>query len=363
MSKPLGVGIVGAGFISGQYLSNIPKLRNLKLVGISDLDQSRVEKIATEHGLKAFGGDSIYTSPEVDVILNITPPQSHSAVSLKALNNGKHVYLEKPFSLTMEQALPVIELAKKNGLRIGCAPDTFLGTGVQTSKYLLENGAIGSPFAASAFWSAPGHELWHPNPQFYYLNGAGPLFDMGPYYLTALVFLLGPITSVIGNATHTSRNRKVHTGDLAETPISVEVETHISALLTHATGAQSTVMVSFEAWGSRLPTIEVYGTEGTINVPDPNQFSDKTFIFTEKEQEWKEVEPLAGYKNAGRGFGLSEMAAAIESNTQHRASGELGLHILEVMESILKSARSDSRIAIKSSVSELNLIPLSDQPD
>jgi predicted dehydrogenase len=362
MSKPLGVGIVGAGVISGQYLSNLPKLPNLKLIGFSDLNQSRAQKLASEFGVQAFDGDSIFSSPDVDVILNLTLPQSHAAVNMKALGNGKHVYLEKPFALTMQEATPVKELAKKNGLRIGCAPDTFLGTGIQTSKYLLENGAIGTPFAASAFWSAPGHELWHPNPQFYYLNGAGPLFDMGPYYLTALVVLLGPITNVIGNATHTTRNRKVHTGDLAGTPISVEVETHVSAILTHASGAQSTIMVSFEVWGSHLPTIEVYGTEGTITVPDPNQFSEKTFIFTEKVQEWKEVEPLAGYIDAGRGYGLSEMAAAIELDRPHSASGELGLHVLEVMESILNSAKSDSRIAIKSSVSDIKLIPLSQKP-
>lgn len=363
MSRTLGVGIVGAGVISGQYLSNISRLSNLHLVGFSDLNQSRAQSIAAQHGVKAFEGDSIYSSSDVDIILNLTLPQSHAAVNLKALNNGKHVYLEKPFALTMEEAAPVIELAKKNRLRIGCAPDTFLGTGVQTSKFLLEHGAIGTPFAASAFWSAPGHELWHPNPQFYYLNGAGPLFDMGPYYLTALIFLLGPITSVIGNATHSSRNRKVHTGDLAQTPISVEVETHISSILTHASGAQSSIMVSFEVWGSRLPTIEIYGTSGTITVPDPNQFSEKTFIYTENEQEWKAVEPLAGYIDAGRGYGLSEMAAAIEKGRPHSASGDLGVHVLEVMESILKSARSDSRISIGSSVPNINVFPLSKQPE
>ena len=359
MGKPLGVGIVGVGNISGQYLANLPKLPNLKLIGIADLDYARAEKVAAEHGVRAFEGDSIYTDPEVDVILNLTLPQSHAQVNLKALTNGKHVYLEKPFALRMDEALPVISLAKEKGLRIGCAPDTFLGTGIQTSKYLLENGAIGDVFAASAFWSAPGHERWHPNPQFYYLDGAGPLFDMGPYYLTALVFLLGPITSVIGNTTRSHRSRKVHTGDLAQTPIHVEVDTHISAILNHASGAQSTIMVSFEVWGSRLPTIEVYGTEGTITAPDPNQFSEKTSIYTEKEPEWKDVEPLAGYFDAGRGFGLSEMARAIEENRPHRVSGDLGLHILEVMQAILHSGRTDERMRITSSVDSIALVPLS----
>jgi predicted dehydrogenase len=360
VGKPLGVGIVGVGNISGQYLSNLPKLPNLALVGIADLDHARAEKIAAQQGVTAFIGDSIFADPNVDVILNLTLPQSHAEVNLKALNHGKHVYLEKPFALSMDEALPVTKLAHDMGLRIGCAPDTFLGTGIQTSKYLLENGAIGTPFAAAAFWSAPGHERWHPNPQFYYLNGAGPLFDMGPYYLTALVFLLGPITSVVGNTTRSNRARKVHTGDLAGTSISVEVDTHISAILTHESGAQSTIMVSFEAWGSRLPTIEVYGTEGTLTAPDPNQFSEKTFIYTEMESEWKSVEPLAGYIDAGRGFGLAEMALAIEEGREHRASGLLGEHILEVMESILKSGRSDKRIAISTTVAPIPLVPLSE---
>lgn len=207
--------------------------------------------------------------------------------------------------------------------------------------------------------SAPGHELWHPSPQFYYLNGAGPLFDMGPYYLTALIFLLGPVRKVIGNSTRSNRNRKVHTGDLAETPIAVEVETHISALLTHQSGAQSTIMVSFEAWESRLPKIEVYGTQGTLSVPDPNQFNDIPEIYTEQSREWRPVKECAGYKDSGRGHGLSEMAEAMSEGRAHRASGDLGFHVLEVMESILNSARAESRIEIKSTVRDIPLLPLS----
>jgi len=359
MGKPLGVGIVGVGNISSQYLANLPKLKNLQLIGVSDLDENRAKAVALEHGVRQFVGDAIFASPEVDVILNLTLPQSHAAVSTKALEHGKHVYLEKPFALSMNEALPVIELAHNKGLRIGCAPDTFLGTGIQTSKYLLDSGAIGTPFAASAFWSAPGHERWHPSPAFYYQNGAGPLFDMGPYYLTALVFLLGPITSVIGNTTRSNRSRFIHTGPQAGAPISVEVDTHICALLNHANGAQSTIMVSFEAWGSRLPTIEIYGTKGTITAPDPNQFGEPTLIYTEADPEWKSVEPLAGYFDAGRGFGLSEMAAAIANNRPHRASGALGIHVLEVMEAILNSGKSELRSKISSAVDPIDLVPLS----
>jgi predicted dehydrogenase len=358
MGKPLGVGIVGVGNISSQYLANIPNLSNLKLIGVSDLNHARQDEVARAHSVKSLSGDSIYTDPEIDVILNLTLPQSHAEVNMKALNNGKHVYLEKPFALSVAEGAPVLELAAKKGLRVGCAPDTFLGTGIQSSKFLIESGAVGSPFAATASWSAPGHELWHPSPQFYYLEGGGPLLDMGPYYLTALVFLLGPVVNVVGNSTRSNRSRTVHTGELAKTPISVEVETHISALLTHESGAQSTIMVSFEVWGSRLPTIEVYGTKGTIIVPDPNKFNDSPELYTDDNREWRTVEEKAGYRSSGRGFGLSEMAAAIAENRAHRASGALGAHVLEVMESILVSAKGDRRVEIKSRVDEIPLVPL-----
>ena len=358
MGKPLGVGIVGVGNISSQYLSNIPHLPNLELIGVTDLNSERAQRVAIENGVRAFGTDEIFDDSEVDVILNLTLPQSHAEINRKALTHGKHVYLEKPFALSVSEGTPILDLATEKGLRIGCAPDTFLGTGIQSSKYLIETGAIGTPIAASASWSAPGHELWHPSPQFYYQEGAGPLFDMGPYYLTALVFLLGPIEKVIGNSTHSNRNRKIHTGDLADTQLSVEVETHISALLTHKSGAQSTIMVSFEIWGSKLPTIEVYGTSGTINVPDPNKFNDIPEIFTQENREWRAVEESAGFRNSGRGFGLSEMAAAIAENRPHCASGELGFHVLEVMEAILKSSTSECRTTIQSTVKDIPILTL-----
>lgn len=359
MGESMKVGIVGVGNISNQYLANIPLSSNLELVGVTDLNLKRAKEVSANHNLICFNNEEIYSAPEIDIILNLTLPQSHTEVNLKALHNGKHVYLEKPFALSNQEAVSVLALANEKGLRIGCAPDTFLGTGIQTSKFLIENGDIGAPFAASAFWNSPGHELWHPSPQFYYLNGAGPLFDMGPYYLTALVFLLGPITSVIGNATKSNRVREIHQGDLAGQKISVEVETHISALLTHKSGAVSTVSVSFEVWGSRTPNIEIYGTKGTISVPDPNKFSDAPEILTSANREWTPVENLAGYIEAGRGIGLSEMAESINCDRPHRASGELGAHILEVMDAILETSRSDQRKYIKSAIEPIGLVPLS----
>ena len=355
MGQPLRIGIIGVGNISSQYLANIPKLSSLELIAVADINLERANKVAQANNLKSMTVDEMLESTEIDAILNLTLPQTHASINLRVLNHGKHVYVEKPFALNVTEAKPVLELATKKGLLIGCAPDTFLGTGIHTSKYLIENGSIGTPFAASAFWSAPGHERWHPNPQFYYQDGAGPLFDMGPYYLTALIFLLGPITNVVGNATRSSRERKIRTGPLAGREISVEVDTHISALLTHHSGAQSTIMVSFECWGSQLPTIEVYGTKGTITVPDPNQFSEHAYLYTEAEPHWEKVEHVAGYENAGRGIGLAEMADSISRGREFRASGEFGFHVLEVMESILRSSSQNQRISIESTVKNISL--------
>ena len=358
MGKPLGVGIVGVGNISTQYLENIPKLDNLCLIGVSDLNHQRAADIAEKHKIRAFNGDEIFQDQDIDVILNLTLPQSHTEVNLKALNAGKHVYLEKPFALSVNEGASILKLAEKSDLRVGCAPDTFLGTGIQTSKSLILDGEIGTPFAAAAFWGAPGHELWHPSPQFYYQNGAGPLFDMGPYYLTALVVLLGPVTRVVGSSIRSDRTRKVHSGDLADTPLTVEVDTHISALLTHASGAQSTITVSFETWGSRQPNIEVFGTQGTLNVPDPNKFCDSPQIYTESNREWVTVEERAGFRESGRGIGLSEMGTAISKGVSHRASGDLGMHVLEIMEAILKTGQSQFVVEINSTVEEVHLVPL-----
>ena len=359
MGLPLRVGIIGVGNISTQYLAHIPTLPTLKLIALADLDMARAAEVAAKAGVESRSVDELLASKDIDVILNLTTPGAHAVIAMKALTAGKHVFGEKPLALTVEEAKPMMELAKSSGLRIGSAPDTVLGTGIQTSRDLLDSGKIGKPLAASAFWSAPGHELWHPAPQFYYLPGAGPLFDMGPYYLTALVTLLGPVVSVIGSSTRSDRKRTVETGELAGTELRVEVETHISALLEHASGVTSTIIMSFEVWAARLPRIEVYGTEGTISVPDPNMFSDEVQIYTSENREWKVAPASAGYMDAGRGFGLADMAIAIDKNQPHRASGDLAFHVLEIMESILKSAKGDQRITMKSTVAQPEKVPFS----
>ncbi|WP_104169404.1 Gfo/Idh/MocA family protein [Cryobacterium sp. M23] len=357
MGSPLRIGVVGVGKISEQYFAEFPKLPGLKLVAVADLDASRAAAVAAEQGVPALTVDELIASPDVDAVLNLTIPAAHAEVALRALAAGKHVYGEKPLALNPDEATPVLRLAVERGLRVGSAPDTVLGTGVQTARALLDDGRIGTPVAASAFWTAPGHELWHPAPQFYYSEGGGPLFDMGPYYLSALVTLLGPVVRVSGSVGRSGRERTVATGPLEGTSLRVEIDTHVSALLEHASGVTSTVMMSFDVWAARLPRIEIYGTLGTIAVPDPNRFSDATELYTSDDRRWREVEPEAGYADAGRGYGLADMARAIETDRPHRASAELAFHVLEIMDAILRAAHDRSVMELASTVERPAIVP------
>ncbi len=240
--------------------------------------------------------------------------------------------------------------AELAGVRVGCAPDTVLGTGVQTALDVLDRGEIGDVVGASAVWSAPGHELWHPSPLFYYQPGAGPLLDMGPYYITSLVMMLGPVVRIAGHTARSARDRRVATGPLEGAAVPVGVETHISAILIHESGVSSTITMSFDVWASRMTGIEVYGTTGTIAVPDPNQFSDKVEIFRAGGDAWETVADSAGYADGGRGLGLVDMADALDSGRPHRASGELALHVLDIMNSVLEAGRSGGIVDIATTV-------------
>ena len=256
--------MIGVGTISAQYFAQFPRLDQLELVAVADLDTVRAAQVAEEQGVRALTVDELLVDDEVDVVLNLTIPAAHADIALRALAAGKHVYGEKPLALTTAEAAPVLEAARTAGLRVGSAPDTVLGTGIQTARNALDGGTIGDPVAAMCQWTAPGHERWHPNPAFYYQPGGGPLLDMGPYYLTALVTLLGPIARVSGVARRSARERTVATGSQQGAGIPVNVDTHVSAVLEHVSGVTSTVTVSFEVWASRVPLFEVYGTAGTL---------------------------------------------------------------------------------------------------
>jgi predicted dehydrogenase len=360
MGSTLRVGMVGVGNISAQYLEQLPRLEGLELVAVADLDSERAERTASAHGVRALEVGALLEHPEIDAVLNLTIPAAHVEVALAALRAGKHVYTEKPFGLTTASARPIAG-PRTDGLRVGSAPDTVLGTGIQTARRALDDGLIGDPVGASAHWSSAGHERWHPAPAFYYQPGGGPLFDMGPYYLTSLVTLFGPVVRVMGLAGRSQRVRRVAEGPLAGSTLPVDVDTHVTAILEHANGVASTVTVSFEIWATMSPLFEVYGTAGTLQVPDPNRFSDPVRAWTSDDDEWRHVPDSAGYRDAGRGIGLADMASAIAEGQPHRASGELAFHVLEIMEAIL-AASSDRRVVeLESTVARPASVPLSER--
>ena len=362
MGSALNIGIIGVGTISAQYFAEFPKLEGLHVVAVADINEARAAEVAAEHDVEVLTVDALLADPRIDAVLNLTIPVAHVDIAMRALRAGKHVYGEKPLALDPEEAAPMLELAREHGLRVGSAPDTVLGTGVQTARALLDSGSIGEPVAAAVRWSSPGHELWHPAAQFYYQPGGGPLFDMAPYYLTTLVTLLGPVIRVSGVATRSNRERTIATGDEAGSSVPVNVDTHVSAILEHTNGVTSTLTVSFEVWASRAPLFELYGTKGTIAVPDPNRFSDPVGVWTVETPEWTKMPASAGYADAGRGVGLADMAHAIETGRPHRASAELAFHVLEIMDAVLRAASEHRVIEITSTVARPESVPFGATP-
>jgi predicted dehydrogenase len=345
MGDTVRIGIVGAGNISGQYLKTLPRLDNVVLTRIADIDADKAQALAAQAEVPACTPSELYAASDVDIVLNLTIPLAHAEVALAAIGAGKHVYGEKPLAADTSAAKSVLDAAAAAGVVVGCAPDTVLGTGVQTARASVDAGDIGAPVAATAFMTTPGHERWHPSPEFYYEPGGGPLLDMGPYYLTALVTLLGPVRRVVGMSSAPRATRVIGSGPRVGTTFPVRVATHVTGVLEHVGGELSTLMMSFDIWGAQLPRIEVYGTEGSLSVPDPNNFDGTAQIFRD---EWVDLPVLGGYPDAGRGFGVSDMARSIVDGTPHRASGELAYHVLDVMECLLRAAETGTSVEIGS---------------
>jgi predicted dehydrogenase len=360
----LRVGIVGAGQISGAYLRTFPRLENVRVTAIADLDDSRAAAAAKEvPGARALTPAELYRADDVDLVLNLTIPAAHADVAHAAIAAGKHVYGEKPLAATTAEARAVLEAAGAAGVRVGCAPDTVLGTGIQTARAALDAGEIGAPVAATAFMVTPGHERWHPAPEFYYRPGGGPLLDMGPYYLTALVTLLGPIRRVVGMSSAPRPTRTIGSGPRAGTEFEVEVATHVTGVLEHANGALSTLLMSFDVWAGALPRIEIYGTGGSLSVPDPNGFDGEVSLFAAEAKEWRPVPPRSGYPNASRGYGVSDLARALADGAPHRADGRLAYHVLDVMESLLAAARTGDSVTVTSTCERPAAVPADARPE
>ncbi|MBN1922235.1 MAG: Gfo/Idh/MocA family oxidoreductase [Anaerolineae bacterium] len=348
MKKTLTTGILGCGNISEIYLKNCQALPGLALLACADIHPERTAAKAAQFDIRPLSIPELLADPAIEIIINLTPPMAHATLNLAALEAGKHVYTEKPLAVNREDGRHTVELARANRLRVGSAPDTFLGAGLQTCRKLLDEGAIGVPVAATAFMSGHGPEAWHPNPKFFYKQGAGPLFDVGPYYLTALVSLLGPVARVAGSARASFPERRItsaaHYGEI----IQVEVPTHVAGVLDFANGVIGTLITSFDIWAANLPYIEIYGSEGTLSVPDPNTFGGPVRLW-QHNGGWREIPLIQGHSENSRGLGAADMAQAICEGRQHRANGDLAYHVLDVMHILLEASATGRHLTPESS--------------
>lgn len=340
------VGIIGCGNISSIYLRTCKAFAGLNLVACADIDFSRAQDKAAEYDIRAMSVDEMLADPSIELVINLTIPKAHAEVALAAVQAGKSVYNEKPLTITREDAQTLLKTAAAKGVRVGGAPDTFLGAGLQTCRRALDDGMIGRPVGATGFMLCPGHESWHPDPAFYYQTGGGPLFDMGPYYITALVSLLGPVKRVTGSARITYPERTITSKPKYGQTIQVQVPTHTAGTLEFANGAIATLLMSFDVWASRLPPIELYGSEGTMAVPDPNTFGGP--IQAWRKGQWNDVPITLAYHENSRGLGVADMARGLRTGTPHRASGELMYHVLDIMHAIHDAANSGQHVELKS---------------
>jgi len=344
--QPVGIGVIGCGNISSAYLTAARKFPILNLVALADVNPEAAEARAAEFGVPARAVEALLADPAVEIVLNLTIPKAHVEVGLRAIAAGKHVHSEKPLGVAVAEARRLIEAAQAKGLRLGCAPDTFLGGAHQTARRAVDEGLIGRPIGGAAFFMCPGHERWHPNPGFYYLAGGGPMLDMGPYYVTDLVNLLGAVKSVSAVATRTRSERVIMSQPLSGARIPVEVATHVTGTLAFVSGAAVAMTMSFDVARHRHGPIELYGEAGSLIVPDPNHFGGKVELATAAD-DWREIPTRGAYADGNyRILGLADMAQAIRSGRPHRASGELAFHVLEVMEAFQTSSDAGRTIAM-----------------
>ncbi len=347
--KKAKVGVVGCGNISGIYFKNGKWLDSIEIVACADLVPERARAKAAEFGIpRSCTVEELLADPEIEIVINLTIPIAHAEVALAALEAGKCVYNEKPLAITRADGRKMLDLAKSKGLLVGGAPDTFMGGGLQTCRKLIADGAIGEPVAVSAFMLCHGHESWHPDPEFYYKVGGGPMFDMGPYYVTALVSLIGPIRRVTGSARITFPERTITSQPKNGTKINVDVPTHVAGVMDFANGAVGTLVTSFDVWSHRMPNIEIYGTEGSLGVPDPNSFGGPVLLRKPGDKDWSDIPLTHIYAENSRGLGVADMAYALRSGRPARASGELAYHVLDVMHAFHDASRDGRHVELTS---------------
>lgn len=329
-AEPTGVGIIGAGVISNQYLENLTTFPDIKVVALGDIDQPRAAAQAEKYGVPISGdNDAVLSRDDIDVVINLTIPAVHVQIAKDILSAGKHAYGEKPLTLDLEEGRELLAEATKRNLRVGSAPDTFLGAGIQSALRLIESGAIGEPQSALTSMQSPGPESWHPSPEFLFAKGGGPVLDIGPYYFTALVQLLGPIRRVGALGGKSREERVIGSGPKAGTKFPVEVPTNVFALADFAGGQSATMIMSFDSPLPRAGIVEITGTEATLKVPDPNNFDGTLRLYPLGAKEWEDRKPEG--TTISRGIGVLDMVQAIRENRPHRASAELALHVFDAM--------------------------------
>jgi predicted dehydrogenase len=338
-ARPARVGIVGCGDVTNLYLPGTAPFDSIELAACADLDPDRAAALSARGGFPAVPPDALLADPSIDIVLVLTPPAAHASVARAAIAAGKHVYTEKPLAVTRDDAEAILREAAAAGVRVGAAPDTFLGGGLQTARALIDSGAIGTPLAASATVAHLGPERWHPNPGIFYARGGGPLLDVGPYYVTALVSLLGPITAVSAAGRGTGSHRLIESGPRAGETVTADVPTTVFATLAFESGAVGGLTASFDVIASEAPHFEIHGTAGSLVLGDPNEFDGAVRYQPLGANGWEDV-PLHFDGSVGRGIGLADFIDAIRSGRPHRASGELAFHVLDVLLAIETAATS-----------------------
>ena len=353
------IGVVGCGNISDVYFTCCKRFESIEIATCADLLVDRAKAKAKKYDIPiACTTAELLANPDVQIVVNLTIPKAHGEVGINALESGKCVHNEKPLAVTREDGLKMLELANEKDLRVGGAPDTFMGAGIQTCRKLIDDGWIGEPVAATAFMQCHGHEHWHPDPGFYYQPGGGPMFDMGPYYLTALVTLLGRVKRVSGSARVTFPERLITSEAKYGEIIQVNTPTHIAGTMDFANGAIGTVVMSFDVWAHTLPCIEIHGTDGSMSVPDPNGFGGPVRVKRGREGDWQEVPLTHAYDEQARGIGVADMARGLQTGRPHRANGDMAYHVLDLMHAFHDSAESGRHVRLKSKCSRPAPLPM-----
>jgi len=358
---PVGVGLIGAGTISGQYLEHLTSFPDVTVHIVGDLFPEAAKARAEEFGVPAHGTtQDVLDHPDVEIVVNLTIPTAHAEISQAIVAAGKHVWTEKPITTDPADAKALLAAAQEAGVRVGGAPDTVLGAGIQTALRTLRDGTVGTPASALTLFQSPGPESWHPNPAFLFQEGAGPLYDIAPYYATTLVLALGPVVSVSALGSKAREQRTIGSGPKAGEVFDVTVPTQVAALLRFASGQNATVLLSFDSPHTRAGFVEVYGTEATLAFPDPNVF-DGDSALTEYRGESPRPVPATG-ATTGRGLGVLEMARALRAGVPHRAQGEIAAHVLDIMVGIETAIAENSIVEIDSSFAEVEPMPADFDP-